>query len=133
MKNAGWTFALIAASMAASLSARAADLDYRPLDVYGSPDPAPRSANYPTVIGHRGVPSWGPNCGVVAYASAAGSIWLGHFTGGNIGRLGPVREGVDWRDAYACFPSRRDCQAWQRDMRHTFRRLEGYRTCLPIR
>ena len=84
-------------------------------------------------IGHGGVASGGPDCGVVSRVDPVGSIWLGHFTGGNVGPLGPIPGGVDWRDQYACFSSRRSCEAWQRDMRSAFHGLQGYRTCLIIR
>jgi hypothetical protein len=140
MNFAAKAMTFLIAGLLTSASAGAADYA-RPLDVYGDParpreyyvDPAPRSARYPTVFNHRGVPSYGPNCGVVSDVSPVGRIWLGHFTGGNIGPIGPVPGGVDWRSAYGCFPSRATCQAWQRDMRHKFSRLEGYRTCLVIR
>jgi len=92
------------------------------------PEPAPR-----VYVGHEGVLSDGPNCGVVSHPIDDSSIWLGHFSGGNVGPQGPVPGGVDWHDIYACFPTRETCKAWQRDMRAEFRDLEGWRSCLVIR
>ena len=114
MKNAALALTALAACLLASAPARAADFD-------GSD------------IGHGGVVSNWPGCGVVSGGATAGSIWLGHFTGGNVGPNGPVPGGVDWRDVYACFPSPMSCNAWQRDMRRQFHGLQGYRTCLVIR
>ena len=80
-----------------------------------------------------GAASDGPHCGVLAGLPITTSIWLGHFTGGNVGPYGPVPGGVDWRNDYACFTSRKACRDWQRGLLAVYRDLEGYRTCLVIR
>ncbi len=125
--------ALIALIASASpMVAVRADTLYPPADVHGDypvPPPAPPQVS----VGHEGVLSNGPNCGVVSHFSDDRSIWLGHFSGGNVGPEGPIPGGVDWRNLYACFPTRETCLAWQKDMRSEFRGLEGYRSCLVIR
>ncbi len=84
-------------------------------------------------ISTSGVAVDGPSCGALSHLSPTGSIWLGHFTGGSIALGGLEAGGVIWRDAYACFDSRKSCHAWQRGQKAAFRGLDGYRTCLIIR
>jgi len=126
-------FAMIAA-LASALAAGAACADtmYPPSDINGD-NPPPAAAPVQTPVGHEGVLSSGPYCGVVSHMGDDRSIWLGHFTGGNVGPDGPIPGGVDWRNEYACFPSRDTCQAWQRDMLAQYKGLEGYRSCIVIR
>ena len=62
------------------------------------------------------------------------SVWLGHFSGGYshyLGEGGPIV--LDWRDEKLCFPTRRSCDRYIREMRQDFHRPEGYFTCLPLR
>jgi hypothetical protein len=80
-----------------------------------------------------GVAVDGPSCGALSHLSSTGSIWLGHVTGGSIAPGGLEAGGVIWRDAYACFDSRKACQSWQRGQKAAYRGLDGYRTCLIIR
>jgi hypothetical protein len=62
------------------------------------------------------------------------SVWLGHFSGGR-----PYKDPyfgltfIDWLDLKVCFPERRACEAWVRDLRGAYHRPEGYWTCLLLR
>jgi len=80
-----------------------------------------------------GWPSNGPGCAVVRDIPTLPHVWLGHFTGGRLDALPGYPRVLDWQDQFVCFPSRSACQRWQRDMKVHYRRIEGYRTCLPIR
>lgn len=80
-----------------------------------------------------GLESSGPDCGVALDAPGWRSVWLGHFSGGNLRRMESGDRGVAWRDRYMCFPSRASCEAWQASMKRMWRQVDGYRTCLPIR
>jgi hypothetical protein len=82
---------------------------------------------------HPGWPSRGPNCAPIADTPDLFPAWLGHFTGGRFDGLPGYAAVLNWQDRYVCFPSLAACRSWQRDMRATFRQIEGYRTCLPIR
>jgi hypothetical protein len=61
------------------------------------------------------------------------SVWLGHFSGGRRFADGWGRTFIDWRDEKLCFPSRQKCQAWVAGLRHSYRRPEGFWTCLQLR
>jgi len=62
------------------------------------------------------------------------SVWLGHFSGGNATYArGAPAASVDWQDEKLCFPSRRQCMAWQRAERRQFHEIQGYWTCLILR
>jgi hypothetical protein len=62
------------------------------------------------------------------------SVWRGHFSGGYSHHLGPGLPVVlDWRYETLCFPSKRACDVYIREMRRDFHRPEGYFTCLLIR
>ena len=61
------------------------------------------------------------------------SVWLGHFAGGRFARDEAGIKVLDWQDRHVCFETRADCERWQKSMRVAYRRIEGYRTCLPIR
>ena len=82
---------------------------------------------------HPGWPSRGPNCAPVADAPDLFPTWLGHFTGGRFDGQPGYAAVLNWQDRYVCFPSLAACKTWQRSMRTSFRQVEGYRTCLPIR
>lgn len=62
------------------------------------------------------------------------SVWFGHFSGGlaSYQRGAPQAE-VVWKDEKLCFPSQRECMAWQRAERRAFHEIHGYWTCLRIR
>jgi hypothetical protein len=77
--------------------------------------------------------SRGPGCAVVRDIPELRNVWLGHFSGGRYEGLHGDARALDWKDQYACFASRASCQSWQRHMRARYGRIEGYRTCLPIR
>jgi hypothetical protein len=62
------------------------------------------------------------------------SVWFGHFSGGSATYVPvPPAASVTWEDQKLCFPSRRDCMAWQRAERRQFSGIEGYWTCLLLR
>ncbi|MGH6831128.1 MAG: hypothetical protein ACREDG_08240 [Methylocella sp.] len=61
------------------------------------------------------------------------SVWLGHFSGGRRFDDGNGQTFIDWRDDNLCFPSRYKCQAWIAGLRHSYRRPEGFWTCLLLR
>jgi hypothetical protein len=62
------------------------------------------------------------------------SVWLGHFSGGSATYVtGAPAASVVWQDQKLCFPSRRECMAWQRAERRQFGGIEGYWTCLLLR
>jgi len=64
------------------------------------------------------------------------SVWFGHFAGGHAWyRPGALQVHLIWEDRKLCFPSRRQCMAWQRREHRQFHqtRAEGYWTCLRIR
>jgi hypothetical protein len=62
------------------------------------------------------------------------SVWFGHFSGGSATYIpGATAASVDWHDQKLCFPSRRECMAWQRAEHRQFRGIEGYWTCLLLR
>ncbi len=62
------------------------------------------------------------------------SVWLGHFSGGSATYVsGAPAASVTWQDQKLCFPSRRECMAWQRAERGQFSGVEGYWTCLLLR
>lgn len=62
------------------------------------------------------------------------SVWFGHFSGGLASyRRGDATIKLVWQDQKLCFPSRRDCMAWQRHQRREFSQIEGYWTCLRLR
>ena len=63
-------------------------------------------------------------------AHLPGELWLGHFTGGKRIAAGA---GIDWRDEYGCFTSRRDCQVWWSGLRRVYRHVEGHGTCMALR
>jgi hypothetical protein len=63
-------------------------------------------------------------------AHLPGELWLGHFTGG---RRVVGGAGLDWRDEYGCFTSRRECQVWWSGLRSVYRHVEGHGTCLALR
>ena len=124
-RAAVWYLAFALASSGAG-SAHAAD--------YASVPP-PAAAEYPESPGvacSAGAPFWAPllpTADVLPWPS----VWLGHFSGGRPYTDGFGQRLVDWRDEKLCFPTRRQCQAWIRDMRHAYHRPEGYWTCLLLR
>jgi hypothetical protein len=61
-------------------------------------------------------------------------VWYGHFSGGlaHYQRGAPAVD-ILWQDRKLCFPSRRQCMAWQRAEHREFHRVQGYWTCLPLR
>ncbi len=62
------------------------------------------------------------------------SVWLGHFSGGYASYVpGAPAASVTWQDRKLCFPSRRECMAWQRAEHRQFHGIEGYWTCLLLR
>jgi hypothetical protein len=78
--------------------------------------------------------------GACAAAPAPGRsrLWLGHFRGGDARKIWAVAPPksiitVAWADRYACFSSRRLCEAWQAELRHVHRGIYSTRTCLPLR
>jgi hypothetical protein len=81
-------------------------------------------------VGHGGFLANGPNCGSLSQLGGNESLWLGHFSGGAGGR---EQGQLAWRDLYACFPSRRGCDAWQRDMKASLSEISGYRSCQVVR
>jgi hypothetical protein len=85
------------------------------------------------VAPREGLVSDGPNCGVALAHPEWPSVWMAHFAGGALGPEYPGHPGMAWTDTYACFPTRAACKRWQREMRASFRDVEGWRTCLPIR
>ncbi|HWG03992.1 MAG TPA: hypothetical protein VG271_03170 [Beijerinckiaceae bacterium] len=74
----------------------------------------------------------GGECEAMAASPEIHGLWLGHFTGGRFVRDAAIRA-LDWRDQYSCFPSDRACQTWQRHLVRVYRRVQGYRTCMPLR
>ncbi|HEY5226448.1 MAG TPA: hypothetical protein VIJ06_06620 [Methylovirgula sp.] len=62
------------------------------------------------------------------------SVWFGHFSGGRAYyRRGAPAIALIWQDQKLCFPSRRECLAWQRAEHRHYRQVEGYTTCLRLR
>lgn len=62
------------------------------------------------------------------------SVWFGHFSGGlAYYPRGDAEVKLLWQDQKLCFPSRRECMAWQRAERRQFNGIEGYWTCLLLR
>lgn len=62
------------------------------------------------------------------------SVWFGHFSGGLATYVpGAPSAIVTWHDQKLCFPSRRECMAWQRAERRQFGGIQGYWTCLLLR
>src|SRR5579863_342694 len=62
------------------------------------------------------------------------SVWYGHFAGGLAAyRRGDPTIRLVWEDRKLCFPSKRECMAWQRQERRTYNEIGGYWTCLPLR
>ncbi|HEY1735432.1 MAG TPA: hypothetical protein VGG12_02180 [Methylovirgula sp.] len=62
------------------------------------------------------------------------SVWFGHFSGGLATyRRGDPTINLAWEDRKLCFPSKRECMAWQRWERRQYNEVEGYWTCLPLR
>jgi hypothetical protein len=62
------------------------------------------------------------------------SVWFGHFSGGlAYYRRGAPAVELTWKDQKLCFPSRRECLAWQRQQHRLFRQVQGYTTCLRLR
>ncbi len=62
------------------------------------------------------------------------SVWFGHFSGGLATyQSGAPAASVIWQDQKLCFPSRRECMAWQRAERRRFSGIEGYWTCMILR
>ena len=59
-------------------------------------------------------------------------VWLGHFSGGNVVRIGGGLD-INWQDGKTCFSSRRDCERWIGVSRRAAHNPPGYWTCLPIR
>ena|GEM_PF-1664243 len=80
-----------------------------------------------------GWPSRGPNCGAVPDQQGPVQLWLGHFSGGRLEAQGAAAGGLAWTSEHSCFPSRASCEQWQRELRASYRQVEGYRTCLQIR
>jgi hypothetical protein len=87
----------------------------------------------PASTSHGGVLVSGPTCAIVSAGVGDHSVWLGHFSGGRMGPAGLAPGGVDWKNLYACFPSRQACERWERDMHAAYHRLDGYRSCVRIR
>ena len=75
----------------------------------------------------------GPNCAPTRDVASIDQVWLGHFSGGNSLRNGQDTSALDWHDEDVCFASRKACNAWLGQMRKTYRVVEGWTTCLPIR
>jgi hypothetical protein len=78
--------------------------------------------------------------GACEAAPPAGTVrlWLGHFRGGNAYRAYDTTQprtviSVEWAEQYQCFSTRQRCEVWQARLRHIYRRIEGARTCLPLR
>ncbi len=62
------------------------------------------------------------------------SVWFGHFSGGlAYYPRGDAEVKLVWHDQKLCFPSRRECMAWQRAQHRLFHRVEGHWTCLRLR
>lgn len=118
---------LIAASFSFASAAHAADW-------FAGPEAAP-AAEYSPGSGvpcSVGGPFWAPPEATAAVLPWR-SVWLGHFSGGRPYSDGYGRTLIDWRDEKFCFPARRECQAWVRDLRRAYHRPEGYWTCLLLR
>ena len=79
-----------------------------------------------------GAPIWAPPSTTAAELPWR-SVWLGHFSGGRPYSDGYGHTLIDWRDEKFCFPERRQCQAWVRELRQDYHRPEGYWTCLLLR
>jgi hypothetical protein len=79
-----------------------------------------------------GAPIWAPPSTTAADLPWR-SVWLGHFSGGRPYPDGTGQTLIDWRDEKFCFPARRQCQAWVRELRQAYHRPEGYWTCLLLR
>jgi hypothetical protein len=60
-------------------------------------------------------------------------LWLGHFTGGRFVQVAGGPAALDWRDQYSCFPTRISCERWQRSNLRAYHKMQGYRTCMPLR
>ena len=117
----------VAASFSFASLSLAADWDSGP--------PAPPSGEYsqgPGVPCSIGAPIWAPPA-VTAAELPWHSVWLGHFSGGRPYSDGYGHTLIDWRDEKFCFPERRECQAWVRELRQDYHRPEGYWTCLLLR
>ncbi|MDQ6702100.1 MAG: hypothetical protein M3Z96_02815 [Pseudomonadota bacterium] len=78
-----------------------------------------------------GAPVWSPPAATAEDLPWA-SVWLGHFSGGRRFDDGNGQTLIDWRDDKLCFPSRQKCQAWIAGLRRTYRRPEGFWTCLLL-
>ncbi len=79
-----------------------------------------------------GAPFWAPplpTAGDLPWRS----VWLGHFSGGRPYLDCCGVKLVDWRDEKVCFPARRACQVWIKEMRRHYHQPEGYWTCLILR
>jgi len=98
----------------------------------GPPPPAVEYSEPTGVPCSVGAPFWAPPAATAAVLPWP-SVWLGHFSGGRPYSDGFGQTLVDWRDEKVCFPSRRECQAWIRDLRQAYHRPEGYWTCLLLR
>jgi hypothetical protein len=62
------------------------------------------------------------------------SVWFGHFSGGLASYVpGAARASVVWQDQKLCFPSRRECMAWQHAEHRQFSGIQGYWTCMILR
>ncbi|MFO1118289.1 MAG: hypothetical protein U1E28_21680 [Beijerinckiaceae bacterium] len=63
----------------------------------------------------------------------AGSVWQGHFTGGN--NLAPGVEPIPlaWVDVKERFASLRECSAWLHQMKRAYSTYEGWKGCMRIR
>lgn len=72
-------------------------------------------------------------CAFAGQELRTSDLVLGHFRGGRIVRAVDGVPLLIWENRYACFTSRRMCEAWQRKMNVVWRNVEGDRTCLPIR
>lgn len=72
-------------------------------------------------------------CAPFAHDLSVPGLWLGHFTGGRLERTPVSGRVLEWRDQYACFPTRAACDLWQRRLLRDYGSVEGYRTCLPLR
>jgi hypothetical protein len=74
----------------------------------------------------------GGECAAMKDVPGLPGLWLGHFTGGRFVAADDSQV-LDWRDQYSCFPSGAACRDWQRHLLRVYAKVQGYRTCLPLR
>ncbi len=116
----------------------AASFSFASLSLRGGLDPAPllrprANIRKAPASRARSARRYGHRRSVTAAELPWHSVWLGHFSGGRPYSDGYGHTLIDWRDEKFCFPERRECQAWVRELRQDYHRPEGYWTCLLLR